>query len=147
MTNQPCSSYPDPWAQARRIAEQWEEAGRGVDRPTQVARVKAARARRAAVVSEARIKAAVDTAVQEELRRVLPQVAPLITEVAPQQRSPIAEEASPPGVPPVPDKPLHEMTAEEWDAHRRSFWQAAMPSRARTLTISDLTGRYAEDEA
>lgn len=127
MTNQPRSSYPDPWALARRIAEEWKTAGRdGADRATQVARVKTARARRVAAVSEARIKAAVDRAVRDALAQ--PEFAESLDQLGPA--------AAP--VPPVPGKPLHEMTAEEWDAHRRMYWQAAMPDHPRTLTIGDL---------
>ncbi|WP_089105483.1 hypothetical protein [Streptomyces hyaluromycini] len=140
MTNQPRSPYPNPWAQARRIAEEWEEAGRdGADRQTQIARVKAARARRAAALSEARIKAAVDKAVRETL------AAPGFAESLGQ----LAQAAVPAqAAPQVPEKPLHEMTAEEWDAHRQAYWADRLPNHSRPMTISDLVGgRYEGDEA
>jgi hypothetical protein len=139
MTNQ-----PDPWAQARRISAEWEEARRdGADRPTVVSRVKAARARRAAAMSEARIKDAVTKAVREALAS--PEFAESVDQYT--QAAPPAS-APGPAVPQVPDKPLHEMTPEQWDAHRRAYWQAAMPDRTRILTLGDLMGRPAGgDEA
>ncbi|MEY2243189.1 hypothetical protein AB8A21_09635 [Streptomyces sp. BF23-18] len=138
MTDQSRSSTPDPWAQARRIAEEWREAGRGVDRRTQVARVLAARARRAEAVSEARIQRAVDKAVREALAG--PEFAESLSHL-----TQASEPAAP--VPSVPDKPLHEMTSEEWDAHRRGYWEAAMPTHSRPMTIGDLAaGRYHGDE-
>jgi hypothetical protein len=140
MTNQPRLPYPDPWAQGRRIVEEWKQAGRdGADRRTQIARVEAARARRAAARSESRIKAAVDEAVREALAR--PEFAESLGQLA-------SSAASAAPVPPVPEKPLHEMTAEEWDAHRQSYWAGRLPNHSRPMTIGDLiAGRYGEDEA
>ncbi|MFK0154623.1 hypothetical protein ACIQVK_21430 [Streptomyces sp. NPDC090493] len=141
MSNQPHSSYPDPWAQARRIAEEWEAAGRdGADRPTQIARVKAARARRAAALSEARIKAAVDKAVREAL------ASPEVAETISDRFAASAEVYNDPHL--APAKPLHTMTNEEWHEHGKTYWESHQPAPYRPLTIGELTaGRYDGDEA
>lgn len=135
MSSQPHSLYPEPWAQARRISEEWKEAGRdGADRQTQIARVKAARARRAAVVSEARLRATVDTAVREALAR--PEVAEALDQLAPAAVQP-------------PSKPLHEMNPEEWRSHAAQHGpQAFARQPRRPMTIGELVaGRHGGDEA
>ncbi|MBW8796377.1 MAG: hypothetical protein JF597_23100 [Streptomyces sp.] len=90
-------------------------------------------------MSESRIKAAVDRGVREALAS--PEFAESVDQYT-QATTPMPE------APQAPAKPLHEMSPEEWDAHRRTYWEAAMPTRSRTLTISDLIGRrYDGDEA
>lgn len=140
MSDQSNQSPFDPWAQARRIAAVWEEAGRGVDRPTQVARVLAARAAKAAALSEARIKAAVDKAVQEALRR------PEFTEAVGRL---VETTDAVPSAPAVPEKPLYEMTPEEWGAYRQAYWGDRLPKQLPPpMTIGDLVaGQYGGDEA
>jgi hypothetical protein len=133
------TKQPDPWAQARRIAAEWQEARRdGADRQTQIARVKAARARRAAALSEARIKTAVDKAVREALAQ--PEFAETVDQLT-QAAAPVQT------VPQAPEKPLYEMTEEEWHAHRLSYWAGRLPDHSRPMTIGDLVaGRYDGDE-
>lgn len=142
MSNTSQPAVPDPWAQARRIAAEWQEARRdGADRPTQVARVRAARAARATRMQESRIKAAVDKAVREALARPeFGQAVDRLTE---------AVEAVPAAAPPaVPGKPLHEMTLEEWRVQGRTYWEGREAVPYRPLTIGELTaGRYDGDEA
>ncbi|MFJ9903929.1 hypothetical protein ACIRVK_13660 [Streptomyces sp. NPDC101152] len=129
----------DPWAQARRIAAEWEAAGRGVDRRTQVARVREARARRADAITEARIRNAVDKAVTEALAK-LSTGAP-VTESAPPAPDPVTEVAP-------PSKPLWEMSSEEWQQHTAQHWAGRLQPRPRPMTISELiAGRYDTDEA
>ncbi|MDU8998205.1 hypothetical protein [Streptomyces mirabilis] len=145
MTSQSHPSPPDPWAQSRRIAAVWAEAGRGVDRPTQVARVLAARAAKAEVLKEARLKAAVDKAVREALAR--PAVAEAVGRLAEAEgAAPAAPTA--PAAPAVPEKPLHEMTPEEWSAHRQAYWVDRLPNQSRPMTIGELiAGQYGDGEA
>lgn len=147
-TDQPTPT-PNPWAQSRRIAEQWKEMGRGVDRPTQVARIKAARLARAQVTTEAeetRLRAVVDravaVAVAEALKNV-PQAAAALAEAAPEVPAAAAE----------PEKPLHEMTTEElhaasaaaWGQHGSGMRSPAWQQR-RPMTVGELVaGRYEDD--
>lgn len=144
MTSQSHPSPPDPWAQARRIAAVWEEAGRGVDRPTQVARVLAARAAKAAALSEARIKAAVDKAVQETLAR--PEFAEAVGRLTETEDAASAAPAVS-AAPALPEKPLHEMTPEEWGAHREAYWVDRLPKLRRPMTIGELTAGQYDSEA
>lgn len=137
MTNQSQPSVPDPWAQAERIAAQWEEAGRGVDRPTQVARVRAARAARAAALSEARLKVAVDKAVREALAR--PEFAEAVDGLT-------GTAVTPPTAPVPPDRPLHELTAEEWRTHAQETWAQRLPQIRRPMTVSELIADRYEDD-
>lgn len=134
MTNPSRPSVPDPWAQARRIAAEWEAAGRGVDRATQVARVREARARRTAAMSESRIKAAVDKAVSEALAK--PKFAESVDQLA-QAAAPVSVAAQ------APEKLLHEMAAEEWEAQRLAYWGGKLTPLRRPMTLGELTrGRY-----
>ncbi|MFI2202663.1 hypothetical protein ACH47Z_18160 [Streptomyces sp. NPDC020192] len=146
MSNASQPAVPEPWAQARRIAAEWEEAGRGVDRPTQVARVKAARAARVWAAQESRLKAAVDKAVREALAR--PEFGQAVDRLAEstQPEAPAPSSAAVPAA--VPERPLHEMTLEELRAHSRVYWDGRQPAPYRPLTIGELTaGRYDGDEA
>ncbi|TKA11748.1 hypothetical protein [Actinacidiphila oryziradicis] len=141
MTDQYPQPQPDPWAQSRRIAEQWKEMGRGVDRPTQVARIKAARLARAKVATEAeetRLRAVVDravaAAVAEALKNV-PQAAAALAEAAPEV----------PAAPAVPEKALHEMGPEEWRDYALQYGPHPR-QRRRPMTVSELVaGRYEDD--
>ncbi|MFE4824062.1 hypothetical protein ACFRFU_48530 [Streptomyces sp. NPDC056704] len=54
-----------------------------------------------------------------------------------------------PAAPAVPEKPLYEMTPEEWGAHRQAYWGDRLPKQLPpTMTIGDLVaGQYGGDEA
>lgn len=137
MTNQSHAPTPDPWAQHRRIAAEWQEMGRGVDRRTQVARMESVRASRAKALSEARIRGAVDRAVREVLRA--PEFGETVTQLTGGTLSSDAPEP--------PAKPLHEMDPEEWRAHAARFGpQAFARQPRRPMSIGELVaGRYEGD--
>ncbi|MFC9631412.1 hypothetical protein ACFTY8_19475 [Streptomyces mirabilis] len=144
MTSQSHPSPPDPWAQSRRIAAEWREMGRGVDRRTQVARMESVRAARAKAVAETRetrrreaLEEAIAKGIAEALKD-LPRAAASLFETAPDV----------PVAPAVPEKALHEMTTEEWDARRQAYWGDRLPNHSRPITIGDLvTGQHGGHEA
>lgn len=112
---------------------------RGAVREARRQAVRAARSRAAVQTREAQLRAVVDKAVCEALAR------PEFGQAVDRLTESVQPEAAPPE---APERPLHEMTLEEWRAHSRSYWDGRQAAPYRPMTIGELmAGRYDGDEA
>lgn len=112
---------------------------RGAARAARQQTVRAARQRRAIQARETLLRSRIEKVVRETLAR--PEFAESLDELT-QAAAPSTT------APSAPDKPLHEMTAEEWRAHTQGSWEARMPKLRRPQTIGELIADgYGGDEA